>query len=171
MAPIVGATAGVATTRPPQLLRMVPGGDAGTCFPGSPACRQRHQANGNLTEDPMNGAILIRWGASIPSREAAGLNVFGKTVARFEELAKSGRVHGHQEYFSVTGRNGGFMMIDGELDELMKILVEDETMKLTDQASAVVSDLEIQAFAGGNDRATQQLVTDYTTNLQEIGYM
>jgi hypothetical protein len=116
-------------------------------------------------------AFRGRWGASIPSREAAGLNVFGKTVARFEELAKSGRVHGHQEYFSVTGRNGGFMMIDGELDELMKILVEDETMKLTDQASAVVSDLEIQAFAGGNDRATQQLVTDYTTNLQEIGYM
>jgi hypothetical protein len=119
----------------------------------------------------MNGALLIRWSESIPSREAAGLNIFGKTVAHFEQLAKSGRVHGHQEYFSVTGRNGGFMMIDGELDELMKILVEDEMMKLTDQASAVVSDLEIQAFAGGNDRATQQLVMDYTTNLQEIGYM
>jgi hypothetical protein len=127
--------------------------------------------NGNSTEDPMNGAILIRWGASVPGREAAGLNVFGKTVARFEDLAKSGRVHGHHEYFSVTGRNSGFMMIDGELDELMKILVEDETIKLTDQASAIVSNLEIQAFAGGTDQTTQQLVTDYTMNLQEIGFM
>jgi hypothetical protein len=63
------------------------------------------------------------------------------------------------------------MMIDGELDELMKILVEDETIKLTDQASAIVSNLEIQAFAGGTDQTTQQLVTDYTTNLQEIGFM
>jgi len=119
----------------------------------------------------MNGAVLIRWGASIPGREAAGLDVFGRTVARFEELAKSGRVHAHREYFSVTGRDGGFMMIDGELDELMKILVEDETTKLTDQASAIVSDLEIQAFGGGNDQATQQRVTAYATNLQEIGYM
>ena len=119
----------------------------------------------------MNGAILIRWGASIPGREAAGLDVFGKTVVHFEGLAKSGRVHGHQEYFSITGRNGGFMMIDGELNELMKILVEDETMKLTDQASALVSDVEVQAFAGGNDQTTQQLVTDYAANLHEIGYM
>jgi hypothetical protein len=137
----------------------------------APAAIEWHQPDGNRTEDPMNGAVLIRWGASIPSREAAGLDVFGKTVARFEELTKSGRVHGHQEYFSVTGRNGGFMMIDGELDELVKILVEDETIRLTDQASAIVSDLEIQAFAGGNDQATRQLVTAYTANLQEIGYM
>ena len=121
----------------------------------------------------MNGAVLIRWGASIPSREAAGLDVFGKAVARFEELAKSGRVHGHREYFSVTGRNGGFMMIDVETGtkELMKILVEDDTIRLTDQASAMVSDLEIQAFAGGNDQTTRQLVTAYTANLQEIGCM
>lgn len=119
----------------------------------------------------MNGAVLIRWGTGIPSREAAGLDVFGKTVTHFEELAKSGRVHGHQEYFSVTGRSGGFMMIDGELDELMKILAEDETIKLTEQASAVVSDLDIQAFAGGNDQTIRQLVTAYTANLQEIGYM
>jgi hypothetical protein len=125
----------------------------------------------NITGVAMNGAILIRWGASIPGREAAGLDVFGKTVVHFEGLAKSGRVHGHQEYFSITGRNGGFMMIGGELSELMKILVEDETMKLTDQASALVSDVEVQAFAGGSDQTTQQLVTDYTANLHEIGYM
>jgi hypothetical protein len=153
-------------------LRIVFGGDAGTCGRcRCPLTIERHRSNGNHTEDPMNGAVLIRWGAGIPSREAAGLEVFGKAVARFEELAKSGRVHGHQEYFSVTGRNGGFMMIDGELDELMKILVEDETRRLTDQASAMVSDLEIQAFAGGNDQTTGQLVAAYTANLQEIGCM
>src|SRR5258705_11528904 len=117
---------------------MVPGGDAGTCSPcRCPPAIERHQSNGNRTEDPMNGAVLIRWGASIPNREAAGLDVFGKTVARFEELAKSGRVHGHQEYFSVTGRNGGVIMIERELDELMKILVGDETIRLTEHAKAI----------------------------------
>jgi hypothetical protein len=119
----------------------------------------------------MNGAVLISWGAGIPGREATGLDVFGKTVAHFEGLSKMGRIHGHREYFSVTGRGGGFMMLDGELGELMKILCEDDTMKLTDQAGAIVADLEIQAFAGGSDQSIQQLLGDYAASMKEVGYM
>ena len=119
----------------------------------------------------MNGAIMVRWGASIPGREASGLDVFGKAIAYFEGMAKSGRVHSHHEYLSVTGDTGGFMMVEGDLDELMKILAEQETLKLNNQASAIVSDFEIQAYAGGTDNAVQQLIGDYTANLQEIGFM
>jgi hypothetical protein len=119
----------------------------------------------------MNGAVMIRWGAGIPGREAAGLEVFGKTVAYFEELSKTGRIHGHREYFSVTGAAGGFMMLEGEVDELMKLLAEPETIKLTDRASAVVSGIDIQAYAGGADQAIQQLMTDYTDTLRELGLM
>ncbi|HEY7176347.1 MAG TPA: hypothetical protein VH442_15635, partial [Micromonosporaceae bacterium] len=68
----------------------------------------------------MNGAVKISWGASVPGREATGLTVFGDAIAYFEGMSKQGRVHGHREYFSVAGGFGGFMMIDGELDELMK---------------------------------------------------
>ena len=119
----------------------------------------------------MNGAIMIRWGASIPGREALGLDVFGKAIAHFEGMAKSGRVHGHHEYLSVTGDTGGFMMVEGDLDEMMKILAEEDTLKLNNQASAIVSDFAIQAYAGGTDNAVQQLIGDYTTSLQEIGFM
>ena len=119
----------------------------------------------------MNGAVKISWGVSIPGREATGLDVFGRTVQRFEQLAKEGRVHGHHEYFSITGPSSGFMMIEGELDELMKILTEDEIIKLTNEASAIVSDVDIQAYAGGTDQATQQLVTNYTASMNELGYM
>lgn len=119
----------------------------------------------------MNGAIRISWGASVAGREATGLDVFGRAIAHFEGMAKQGRVHGHHEYFSVTGRTGGFMLIEGELDELMKILVEDDTLKLTDQASALVKDFRVDAYAGGSDQTTQQLIGNYTATLGELGYM
>src|SRR6185369_7672050 len=57
-----------------------------------------------------------------------------KAIAYFEGLAKSGRVHGHHEFVSVTGNPGGFMMAWGDLDEIMKILVEEQTLKLNNQA-------------------------------------
>ena len=119
----------------------------------------------------MNGAVIISWGSGIPGREASGLDVFGKAVAHFEGMSKVGRIHGHREYFSVTGNAGGFMMLDGELDELMKILGEPDTIRLNDQASAIVSDFRIQAFAGGTDQSIQELMADYTSVMGEMGYM
>ena len=44
----------------------------------------------------MNGAIVIRWGASVPGREGKSLEVFGQAIERFEGLTKTGRVHGHR---------------------------------------------------------------------------
>jgi hypothetical protein len=119
----------------------------------------------------MNGAILIRWGANVPGRERTGLDVFAKAVGRFEQMTKEGRVHGHREYFALTGRDGGFMLVEGETDELMKILGEEDTLKLNAQASSIVQDFEIQAFAGGTDQATQELVTSFTGSMQELGYL
>jgi hypothetical protein len=114
---------------------------------------------------------MIRWGANVPGRETTGLDVFGRAINRFETMTKEGRVDGHREYFSVTGHDGGFMIIEGEVEELTKILVEEDTLKLNSQASAVVEDFEVQAFVGGTDQATQQLIGTYTSSLKDIGYM
>jgi hypothetical protein len=119
----------------------------------------------------MNGAVLIRWGAGVPNREAKGLEVFGKAVERFEELTKQGRVHSHREYFSLTGRSNGFMIIDGQVEELLKIVAEDETLRLNAKAESIVSDFEVQVYAGGDDQSVQQLMGNYTSALQEVGYM
>jgi len=119
----------------------------------------------------MHGAVLISWGANVAGRETTGLDVFGRAINRFETMTKEGRVDGHREYFSVTGRDGGFMLIEGEVEELTKILTEEETLKLNNQASAVVKDFEIQAFLGGTDQTTQQLIGAYTSSLKDIGYM
>jgi len=114
---------------------------------------------------------MIRWGANVPGRENTGLTVFGRALDRFEAMTKEGRVQGHREYFSVTGRDGGFILLEGEIEELTKILTEEETLKLNNQASAVVEDFEVQAYVGGADNTTQQLIGVYTSGLKDIGYM
>ena len=119
----------------------------------------------------MNGAIVIRWAASIPGREAKGLEVFGAAVERFEGLAKAGRIHAHREYFALTGTDGGFMIVDGPVNELLTIVAEPETLTLNAQASAIVQEFEIQVYAGGNDQSVQELMGSYVGSLQSIGYM
>lgn len=119
----------------------------------------------------MNGAIQISWKAGVPGREAKGLEVFGSAVARFEGLAKLGRIDTHQEYFAVTGSDGGFMLVTGELDELLKIAAEPETLALNAQASSIVQDFNIQIFGGGTDQSVQELMGSYVGSLQQLGYM
>jgi hypothetical protein len=98
----------------------------------------------------MNGATVIRWGAGIPGREATGLDVFGGAV---------------------TGREGGFMICEGEVEELLRIAAEPETLALNAKAAAIVQDFETQVYAGGSDQAIQELIGSYITSLSEIGYM
>jgi len=119
----------------------------------------------------MNGAICISWKHSIPGRETKALEVFGRAVERFEGMAKTGRIHSHQEYFAITGADGGFMLVTGELDELLKITAEPDTLALNAQASSIVNDFEIQVLAGGNDKAVQELMGNYTESLTSLGYM
>ncbi|MGH8869202.1 MAG: hypothetical protein ACRDYU_14575 [Actinomycetes bacterium] len=119
----------------------------------------------------MNGAVVISWGADIPGREAAGLQVFGQAVSRFEELAKQARIQSHKEYFAVTGREGGFMILEGEVDELMRLAAEPETLALNAKAAAIVSDFTVQVFGGGTDQTVQELMGNYSGSLQELGYM
>lgn len=117
------------------------------------------------------GAVRISWGATTPGREAKALEIFGSAVARFEELAKAGRIHAHQEYFAITGGVGGFMIASGEVDELQKIMVEPETLALNVKAESIVADFEMQLYGGGTDQSVQEYMGSYMSALQEVGYL
>ena len=119
----------------------------------------------------MTGAVLIRWGSNVPGRETKGLEVFGKAIERFEQLAKSGRIHGHREYIALTGSPGGFMIIEGEVEELQKILLEPENLALTTQATMIVQDFEQNLYAGGSDQTIQQLIGVELDSLASLGYV
>jgi hypothetical protein len=119
----------------------------------------------------MNGATVIRWGSAKPGREATGLDAFGKAVARMEELAKEGRIHSHREFFALTGHDGGFMILEGEVEELLRLAADPEILALNAKAAAIVQDFETQVYAGGSDQAIQELIGNYITSLSELGYM
>jgi SpoU rRNA methylase family enzyme len=116
----------------------------------------------------MQGAVVIRWEAAIPGREAKGLKVSGLAVARFEGFAKQSHISAHRECF---GANGGFMLVERELTELTQIMTEEETLALNAKAAAIVQDFEIQLYGGGSEQAVQQLMGNYTAGLHEHGYM
>lgn len=117
------------------------------------------------------GAVVGRWGSVIPGREAKALEVFGKSVERYEQLAKQGRIHSHREYIALTGKIGGLSVIEGEIEELQKILVETETISLNSQAEAIVQDFEVNLYVGGSDQAIQEVMGTYMTATAELGYM
>jgi hypothetical protein len=119
----------------------------------------------------MTGATVVRWGSNIPGREAKGLEVFGKAIEYFEGLTKKGRIHGHREYIALTGRAGGFMLVEGDVSELQKIMLEPETLALNSQAESIVQDFEITLYGGGSDQAVQELLGTFVGALGEIGYM
>jgi hypothetical protein len=119
----------------------------------------------------MTGAIVIRWGAIVPGREAKAMEVFGQAVARFEDLQKAGRIHGHREYFALTGADGGMAVAEGEISELMAIVAEDDTIKLNVQSAAIVQEFEVNVMGGGSDQAVQSLMTTSVGALADIGYL
>jgi hypothetical protein len=119
----------------------------------------------------MNGATVIRWGATVPGRETKGLEVFGKAIEYFEGLSKKGRIHGHREYISLTGKSGGIMVVEGDTKELLAMQAEPEILALNSQATAIVQDFEIQVYGGGTDQAIQELIGTYSTAVGELGYM
>jgi hypothetical protein len=119
----------------------------------------------------MTGASVIRWGSQVPGREAKALEVFGKSIEWCERLAKEGRIHAHHEYVALTGKAGGFTILEGEVEELQKILAEPETLALNSQAGAIVEDFEITLYVGGTDKTMQELIGTYVGAMGEIGYM
>lgn len=122
----------------------------------------------------MQGALMISWGTPVRGREAQGLGSFGKALGYFEELTKEGRVHGHREYFCLTGnsaRRSGFMIVDGELEELQKIQLEDRNLRLMAEASSIVENFEVTLCAGGSDQAIGESVARFTETMSEMGYM
>lgn len=122
----------------------------------------------------MNGAIVISWGNPVRGREQKSLEVFTKALAYYDGLAKQGRIHGHREYFGITGnasKVGGFVLVDGNLQELLSIQTSDESLRLMADAGAIVENFTVQVYAGGTDASVQDQLVRYTEELQKLGYM
>lgn len=122
----------------------------------------------------MNGAMIVTWGGNVPGREAKGLEVFGKALAHFDELAKEGRIHGHKEYMSLTGNIdevAGTMIVEGQVDELLKLQTEEQTRQLLLDAAIVTKNFEVKVAVGGDEQTLTQEITLFTKTLQSHGLL
>jgi hypothetical protein len=122
----------------------------------------------------MEGALLVSWGNPVRGREAQSLASFSKALGYFEELSKEGRIHGHSEYFCLTGNShqrSGFMLVNGDLAELQKIQVEDRNLRLMAEASSICENFEVTLCAGGSDQAIGESVARFTETMAAMGYM
>jgi hypothetical protein len=122
----------------------------------------------------MNGAMIITWGGNVPGREAKGLEVFGRALAQFDELAKEGRIHGHKEYISLTGNTNevaGTMVIEGALDELLKIQAEEDTRALLVEAASITQNFTVRISVGGDEQTLTNEIGLYSKTLAGLGYM
>lgn len=119
----------------------------------------------------MTGAIVIRWSGPKTGREVKSLETFGRALAYYDGLAKQGRIHGHHEYLQLVGKPGGFMIIDGPVDELLKVQVEEGTRRLITEANVNVADLTVEVFVGGSEGTIQQQIALYGETLQSQGLM
>ena len=115
-----------------------------------------------------NGALILTWGNSVRGREGKSLEVFGKALAYYDELAKEGRIHGHREFFAMTGNAGdraGTMVVEGDLDELMKIQTEEKSQRLLGEAGLICDNFNVQICEAADDQA----VGRYLSILGEMG--
>jgi hypothetical protein len=112
-----------------------------------------------------NGAIIITWGTPVRGREMQSLDVFGRSLAYWDEQAKEGRIHGHHEYFAISGnatQRAGTMVIDGDLDELARLMVAPENTRLLAEASQIVENLDTELCEANSDDAINRYVSVLT---------
>ena|ERR1700681_1809421 len=96
------------------------------------------------------GAMVTSWGDGRPGVPAAkGMEVFAKSLAWYDELAKEGRITGYRVYGSLT-RAHGMTVAEGDVAELAKISTEPKATTLLALASAVVQDVRTEIFVGGS---------------------
>jgi hypothetical protein len=96
------------------------------------------------------GAMLTTWGAARPGvAPAKAMEVFAKSLAWYDELAKEGRISGYRVYSSM-GRDAGMVIAEGTTTELAKISTEEQATTLLALASAVVEDVRSEVLIGGN---------------------
>src|SRR3954469_14945599 len=115
-----------------------------------------------------NGAIIITWGNPVRGREMQSLDVFGRSLAYWDEQAKERRVHGPHEYLAISGnarQRQVTMVIEGALDELARLMVDEQNTRLLAEAAQIVENLDTSLCEANSDEA----ITRYVGVLNDMG--
>lgn len=119
----------------------------------------------------MTGALLIRWRGAVRGREGKALEVYGRALELYEDLAKDGKLAGHRDFLAITGPGGGFVLVEGTVTALMQLMASPQHLRIRDEAAAVLDGVDMQLFAGGTDPSAEAMVQSYAAGLADLGYL
>ena len=117
------------------------------------------------------GALTVSWDGVIAGREAKALATFAKTLQYHEKLEKQGRIDGSRVFFAVTGKGRGQVVMVGRLEELSRVLTDDEFTANLQDAGLVATGIEVTLWAGGAPDTISGAMSHYTEQLQEHGLL
>jgi hypothetical protein len=110
-----------------------------------------------------NAALYLCWGHAVPGREQKSLEVFSQAMEFNANLEKKGKIAAHRTYIATTGsmeRFGGFMVLEGTVEQLREVIDSDEWKNLRLRAEHVVKGIDVVHLVTGAEipRMVQQIV-------------
>lgn len=116
----------------------------------------------------MNGAIVHTWKGTRTGREVKALEVLGRAMGYYDELAKEGRIHGHSAFFG-GGDPAGMIVVTGDVEELQRIELEDAYLRVVTEAALVADGFEARIMGGGSADDSTEGITRYVETLGRLG--
>lgn len=110
-----------------------------------------------------NAALYLCWGHAVPGREQKSLEVFMQAMEFNASLEKKGQITAHRTYITTTGsmeRFGGFMVLEGSVEQLRQVIDSDEWKSLRLRAEHVVRGIDVVHCVTGAEipKMVQQIV-------------
>jgi hypothetical protein len=97
----------------------------------------------------MKGAIVYKWSAVVPGREAKGLEFMRETNARLDKYVADGRISDYAWYISGHD-SGGLMIMRGEMETLSELQKDPESLTGNVKGSLLNQDFEWGYYATGD---------------------
>jgi hypothetical protein len=116
----------------------------------------------------VNGAIVHTWQGTRTGREVKALEVLGRALGYYDELAKEGRIHDHRSFFG-GGNPAGMIIVSGDVDELRRIEMEDTYLQILTEAALVADGFQAQVMGGGSPDDSTEGITRYVETLRRLG--
>jgi hypothetical protein len=85
-------------------------------------------------------ALFVGWGNAVRGRERKALEVFGEAIAYYTKLAEQGQIDGFEPVFLEPhgGDLAGFFLLRGDSEQLAKLRIDAEFMRLNARAGLIV---------------------------------
>jgi hypothetical protein len=87
------------------------------------------------------GALISEWDNIIPGREAQSLEVFERLHRFWQSQQEAGRISSRQAFLSAIPGDAGFEVVDGDFDELGRLIGDESYRDISILARSVLKRL------------------------------